>query len=268
MIKVKGLQSHNFHLVDFSPWPFLAGTSIFCIIFGNVMLINDFNNSFDIIIFGFFIILFVIFVWWRDIIRESSFIGNHTVKVQEGLSYGMILFIVSEIIFFFAFFWAFFHSSLAPSIEIGSVWPPKDIQVLSAFSVPLLNTIILLLSGCSATWAHYIIVAKNRNQTIIALAFTVFLGLFFLSFQVLEYIECNFHISDSVYGSTFFLLTGFHGFHVLVGTIFLAICFLRQTFYQLTSNHHFGLEAALWYWHFVDIVWAILFILVYFWGGI
>jgi cytochrome c oxidase subunit 3 len=179
----------------------------------------------------------------------------------------MILFIVSEVMFFFAFFWAFFHSSLAPTIEIGSVWPPLGIEVLNPWDIPLLNTLILLLSGVTVTWAHHSIVAGERKQAIISLTLTVSLGIIFTIFQALEYIEANFTISDSVYGSTFYMATGFHGFHVLIGTIFLSVCLLRLFYKHFTRQHHFGFEAAAWYWHFVDVVWLFLFITIYWWGG-
>jgi heme/copper-type cytochrome/quinol oxidase subunit 3 len=187
--------------------------------------------------------------------------------VQKGLSMGMILFIVSEVMFFFGIFWAFFHSSLSPNIEIGAVWPPKGIVTFDAWKIPLLNTIILLTSGASVTWAHHALVAGNRSETTLGLIFTVCLGLVFTMFQAYEYSHALFTIRDTVYGSVFFLATGFHGFHVIIGTIFLFACLLRHLNYHFTTKHHLGFEAAAWYWHFVDVVWLFLFISIYWWGA-
>jgi cytochrome c oxidase subunit 3 len=207
------------------------------------------------------------FVWWRDVVREATFEGHHTSFVQLGLRYGMILFIVSEVMFFVAFFWAFFHSSLAPTVEIGAVWPPKGIEVLNPWEIPFLNTVILLSSGASVTWAHHAIIIGDRKQAMYGLILTVLLAIFFTAFQVMEYYDAPFTISDSVYGSTFFLATGFHGFHVFVGTVFLTVCLFRLMNFHFTKNHHFGFEAAAWYWHFVDVVWLFLFVSIYWWGG-
>jgi cytochrome c oxidase subunit 3 len=218
--------------------------------------------------FGITMIAYSMVVWWRDIIREATFEGHHTEVVQLGLRYGMILFIISEIMFFFAFFWAFFHSSLAPTIDIGAVWPPQGIEVLSPWEVPFLNTVILLTSGASVTWAHHAILAGAPRQSLAALSVTIFLAVLFTGFQVAEYFEAPFTIADSVYGSTFFIATGFHGFHVFVGTCFLAVCLVRQGLGHLQRFHHFGFEAAAWYWHFVDVVWLFLFVAIYWWGGL
>ena len=180
---------------------------------------------------------------------------------------GMILFILSEVMFFFGFFWAFFHSALAPTPEIGSVWPPQGIEVINAWGIPLLNTIILLTSGATITWAHHAIVAGNRRNAIIGFVLTLTLAVFFTMLQLFEYLEASFTISDSVYGSTFYMATGFHGIHVIVGTIFIAVAFVRLLQHHFTQEHHFGFEAAAWYWHFVDVVWLFLFVVIYWWGG-
>ena len=207
------------------------------------------------------------FVWWRDVIRESTFQGHHTTPVQLGLRYGMILFIASEVMFFLAFFWAFFHSSLAPTVELGAVWPPKGITVLDPWEIPFLNTIILLTSGAAVTWAHHAILAGYRKEGITGLGITILLAVIFTGFQAFEYIEAPFTISDGVYGSTFYLSTGFHGLHVIIGTIFLFICLLRLQKGHFTKLHHFGFEAAAWYWHMVDVIWLFLFVSIYYWGG-
>jgi cytochrome c oxidase subunit 3 len=259
---------HPYHLVEPSPWPILASTAGLCLTMSGVMYFHDMVGvSRYLLGASFLFLLFVVYSWFLDIVKEGSIQGYHTHTVQKGLRYGMILFIVSEVMFFFAFFWAFFHSSLAPTIEIGSVWPPLGIEVLNPWDIPLLNTLILLLSGVTVTWAHHSIVAGERKQAIISLTLTVSLGIIFTIFQALEYIEANFTISDSVYGSTFYMATGFHGFHVLIGTIFLSVCLLRLFYKHFTRQHHFGFEAAAWYWHFVDVVWLFLFITIYWWGG-
>ena len=261
------IQKHPFHLVDPSPWPIFASLSAFVSTVGGVMYMHGYNGGKGMLSLGFLMILYSMFVWWRDVVREATFEGHHTSFVQLGLRYGMILFIVSEVMFFVAFFWAFFHSSLAPTVEIGAVWPPKGIEVLNPWEIPFLNTVILLSSGAAVTWAHHAIILGDRKQAMYGLIVTVLLAILFTSFQVMEYYEAPFTISDSVYGSTFFLATGFHGFHVFVGTVFLTVCLFRLMNSHFTKNHHFGFEAAAWYWHFVDVVWLFLFVSIYWWGG-
>ena len=261
------VQKHPFHLVDPSPWPFFASCAAFATTIGAVMFMHGYKGGHVLFPCGFAMILYVMIVWWRDVIREATFQGHHTKIVQIGLRYGMILFIVSEIMFFLAFFWAFFHASLAPTVEIGAVWPPKGIAVLNPWEVPFLNTILLLTSGAAVTWTHHAILAGAREQGIISLLITVCLAMIFTGLQILEYLEASFTISDSIYGSTFYMATGFHGFHVFVGTIFLTVCLLRLGKYHFTKYHHFGFEAAAWYWHFVDVVWLFLFVSIYWWGG-
>ena len=258
---------HPFHLVDPSPWPLFASMSAFLTTLGGVMYMHSYQGGTFVLPFGFCMLLYAMFVWWRDVVREATYQGLHTSAVQTGLRYGMILFIVSEVMFFVAFFWAFFHSSLAPAVEIGAVWPPKGIEVLNPWEIPFLNTIILLTSGASVTWAHHAILSGNRDQAIYGLIITVVLAVIFTGFQAYEYLEAPFTISDSVYGSTFYLSTGFHGFHVTIGTIFLTVCLIRLIKRHFTKNHHFGFEAAAWYWHMVDVVWLFLFVCVYYWGG-
>ena len=261
------LQKHPFHLVDPSPWPLLASFSAWVSTVGGVLYMHGYQGGRQMLILGIMMIVYSMFVWWRDVVREATFEGHHTFLVQLGLRYGMILFIVSEIMFFVAFFWAFFHSSLAPTVEIGALWPPKGIAVLNPWEIPFLNTVILLSSGAAVTWAHHALVVGDRTQGLYGLAVTILLAVFFTAFQVMEYYEAPFTLSDSVYGSTFFLATGFHGFHVFVGTLFLTVCFFRMMKTHFTKNHHFGFEAAAWYWHFVDVVWLFLFVSIYWWGG-
>jgi cytochrome c oxidase subunit 3 len=264
---IKNFQRHPFHLVDPSPWPLFSATMTFTMVSGGVMWFHGYSLGGWTLAFGGLGVLFNMYTWWRDITREATFEGWHTNMVQLGMRYGMMLFICSEVMFFFAFFWAFFHSSLNPAPEIGGVWPPKGIEVLSAWEVPLLNTVILLTSGASCTWAHHAIVAGERAQAIIGMIITLILAVFFTALQAFEYVNAGFTISDSVFGSTFFMATGFHGFHVIVGTIFLTVCYFRLIDYHFTKQHHFGFEAAAWYWHFVDVVWLFLFVTIYWWGG-
>lgn len=260
-------QKHPFHLVDPSPWPLMRATAAFTTTTGGVMYMHGYSGGGMFLAFGQLMLLVSMYVWWRDIIREGTFEGQHTSIVQLGLRFGMILFIVSEVMFFLAFFWAFFWASLAPVPEIGSVWPPHGISVLRAWEVPFLNTVILLSSGASVTWAHHAIVAGYRKEGIYALLVTLFLAVGFTALQGFEYVNADFTISDGIYGSTFYMATGFHGFHVFIGTCFLTVCLVRLVWYHFTKQHHFGFEAAAWYWHFVDVVWLFLFVCIYWWGG-
>lgn len=258
---------HPFHLVDPSPWPLFGCFAAFVSTVGGVMYMHAYTGGGYMLSFGIIMIMYVMWVWWRDVIREATYQGHHTLPVQIGLRYGMLLFIVSEIMFFLAFFWAFFHSSLAPNVEIGAVWPPKGITVLNPWEVPFLNTVILLSSGAAVTWAHHAILAGYRQQAIIGLVTTILLALIFTGFQAYEYLEATFTISDGIYGSTFFLSTGFHGFHVIIGTLFLIVCAIRLFNHHFTPKHHFGFECAAWYWHMVDVIWLFLFVCIYYWGG-
>ncbi len=260
-------QKHPFHLVDPRPWPLLRATAALTLTRGTAAYLHGYRGGGLFRLFGFVLLLTSMYVWWRDIVREGTFEGQHTSLVQLGLKSGMILFIVSEVMFFVAFFWAFFWAALAPVPEIGSVWPPKGIETLVFYEVPLLNTLILLTSGASVTWAHHSIVAGNRKERLLALSVTIVLAILFTALQGFEYVNAGFTIADRVYGSTFYMATGFHGFHVFVGTCFLTVCLIRLNNYHFTREHHFGFEAAAWYWHFVDVVWLFLFVAVYWWGG-
>jgi len=259
-------QRHPFHLVDPSPWPLLSSIGAMGLTFGGVMYMHNYVGGFALMTLGFFTVLFTMYIWWRDIIREGTFEGQHTWAVQQGLRQGVLLFIVSEIMFFFAFFWAFFDSSIKPSLIIGGVWPPEGIETLSPWAIPLLNTVILLSSGATVTWAHHAIVAGAKKSAQKGLILTIVLAIVFTALQVFEYYSAPFTISDGIYGSTFFMATGFHGFHVFIGTCFLTICLARLGLNHFTREHHFGFEAAAWYWHFVDVVWLFLFVTIYWWG--
>lgn len=259
------MNNHPFHLVDYSPWP-LTG-SIGAITFVSGILIIFHKINYNLLFLGVVLLLLTILQWWRDISREGTFQGLHTFIVIIGLKIGIILFIVSEVFFFVSFFWGFFHRRLSPVIEVGIIWPPIGINTFNPIQIPLLNTIILLCSGISITWSHHSIIRGKHNECIIRLLLTIFLGLYFTILQIYEYFEASFCISDSIYGSSFFIATGFHGIHVIIGTIFILVCFLRQINCHFSRIHHFGFEAAAWYWHFVDVVWLFLYISIYWWGG-
>lgn len=265
-IQARRYQKHPFHIVDPSPWPFFGSMAAFFLTFGLVMYMHFYKNGLLLLSLGFFLILGVMFVWWRDIIREGTFEGHHNSYVRKGLKFGMILFIVSEVMFFFAFFWAFFHSSLNPTIEIGCVWPPKGIIAINPWHVPLLNTFVLVTSGAYITWTHYAILAGYRKDAINSLIYTIILAAFFTVLQGYEYTVAPFNISDSVYGSVFYMTTGLHGSHVFIGTIFLTVCLIRLVAHHFTRTHHVGFECGSWYWHFVDIVWIFVYFFIYWWG--
>jgi len=256
--------NHPFHLVDYRPWPLTGSIGAFSIVSGIVKWFHQHDLS--LLLLGLTITILTIYQWWRDISREGTFQGLHTLPVTTGLRWGIILFIVSEVFFFISFFWAFFHRRLSPTIELGAIWPPTGIEAFNPFQIPLLNTAVLLSSGITVTWAHHGLMEQNHSQTTQGLFFTVILGVYFTILQGYEYIEASFSIADSVYGSTFFIATGFHGLHVLIGTTFLLICLIRHLKFHFSSNHHFGFEAAAWYWHFVDVVWLFLYISIYWWG--
>jgi cytochrome c oxidase subunit 3 len=259
--------AHSYHLVDPSPWPLIASFGAFMLTCGLVLYMHKFVGGWSLFTTGFCIILYIMYTWWRDIIREATFEDQHSVAVQKGLRLGMVLFIVSEIMFFFAFFWAFFHSSIAPVYNIGGVWPPKAISPINTFTIPLTNTFLLLTSGATVTWAHHALLARAKKHTLLALIFTLTLAVLFTCLQGFEYVNAPFNISDGVYGSCFYMATGFHGFHVFVGTIALFVSFIRIILNHFTNKHHFGFESAIWYWHFVDVVWLFLFINVYWWSN-
>lgn len=258
---------HPYHLVDSSPWPFTGSISAFTMVMGATLYMHRYQGGLFIYLFGVLLVARTMYVWWEDITQEGTYEGRHTLKVQSGLRSGMLLFILSEVMFFFAFFWAFFAFSISPVHQIGCVWPPIGITPLDPFQVPFLNTLILVVSGVSLTWAHFSLCLGERWNSICALVYTIALAIAFTYCQVVEYFSASFSICDSVYGSTFYLTTGFHGFHVIIGTIFLYVALARLKAFEFTPQHHFGFEAAAWYWHFVDIVWLFLFLAMYWWGG-
>jgi cytochrome c oxidase subunit 3 len=265
-IQLKRSQRHPFHIVDPSPWPAFTSLAVFFLVLGITSFFHFYAEGFRLLFMGLILTVTMAGFWWRDVIREATFEGNHTTYVRKGLKMGMVLFIVSEAMLFFAFFWAFFHSSLNPTLEIGCVWPPKGIEAINPWHVPLLNTFVLVTSGAYITWAHYSLLAGYRKQTIHALLFTILFAVWFTGLQYWEYSKAPFNISDSVYGSVFYMTTGLHGFHVLVGSLFLIVCLFRQIAYHFTTGQHVGFECAAWYWHFVDAVWIFVYFFIYWWG--
>ncbi len=260
-------QTHSFHLVDPSPWPLISAFAALFTTFGGVLKMHGYMPGNFLLNWGFFLLVLTATVWWSNVIREATFEGQHTNSVRKGLMLGMLLFIVSEVMFFFAFFFAFFYVSLSPSYVLGGIWPPFLFDTLNAFEVPFLNTVILLSSGATITVAHEAIIGGSKSHGVLALIATITLAVFFTGFQGLEYTTAPFTISDSVFGSVFYMATGFHGFHVFIGTLFITVCLGRLYYNHFTVEQHIGFEAAAWYWHFVDVVWLFLFISIYWWGS-
>lgn len=260
-------QDHPFHLVSPSPWPFFTSISLLSLTGSAVLSMHNFGNA-HYLFFGTLILLISsMSLWFRDVISEATFLGDHTLAVQKGLNLGVILFIVSEALFFLAIFWAFFHSALTPAIELGAQWPPIGIEPVNPFELPLLNTVILLSSGATVTYAHHSLIQGNREGAFYGSLATIILAITFTVFQGIEYSVSSFTISDGAFGTCFFFGTGFHGLHVIVGTIFIAVAFWRIFVYHYTDNHHLGFEGGILYWHFVDVVWLFLYISIYYWGS-
>ncbi|MDC7674955.1 cytochrome c oxidase subunit 3 [Asticcacaulis machinosus] len=277
---------HDYHIINPSPWPLVSSAFVTVMFVGLVIWLKGLfgleKGTWYVFAIGFVGILYSMFGWWKDVIKESKG-GDHTPVVQLGLRYGMIMFIASEVMFFVAWFWIFFEMALfgshraseASAIEevrtAWSNWPPQGVELVSAWHLPLLNTLILLLSGTTVTWAHHALQVGNRKDAKLGLLLTVILGAIFTGVQAYEYhhiIEHHLFFNEEaansgLYGSSFFMATGFHGFHVLIGTIFLAVCLLRLMGGDFSPKKHFGFEAAAWYWHFVDVVWLFLFAFIY-----
>jgi cytochrome c oxidase subunit 3 len=284
---------HKAHLVDPSPWPLLAAINLGFITVGGAAYLHYYPSGIPTLVLGLAGLAVTLGYWWRDVIREGTYNRHHTPVVQKNLRLGMVLFIVSEVMFFFSFFWAFFHSSLAPTHVIGCVWPPAAISVISPFGIPLWNTVLLLSSGATITLAHYVlsnetehsytVVARRAlHELIVGYPYeeyevktnwvrfgfigTLLCGVAFIGLQFCEYLWAPFSISDSIYGSVFFVITGFHGLHVIIGSIFIIVGFVRYELSHFTKKNHFGFEAAAWYWHFVDVVWLLVFLSIYYWS--
>jgi len=260
-------QAHPFHLVSPSPWPIYTCISLLTLTTSGVLSMHGFSNAEFFLALAFLLVIFSMSFWFRDVISEATYLGNHTLAVQRGLNMGVALFIVSEALFFLAIFWAFFHSALSPTVELGAQWPPMGIEAINPFELPLLNTVILLSSGVTVTYAHHSLIQGNRKGALYGLVCTVLLAIVFTILQGVEYTVSAFTLSDSTFGSCFYFGTGFHGLHVMIGTAFIAVGLWRVLAYHQTENHHLGLESAILYWHFVDIVWLFLFVSIYYWGS-
>nr|YP_009350035.1 cytochrome c oxidase subunit 3 [Vespa orientalis]AQQ78866.1 cytochrome c oxidase subunit 3 [Vespa orientalis]WMM47727.1 COX3 [Vespa orientalis] len=256
--------NHPYHMVSISPWPLILSINIMIFLISLIKWFYFFST--DLIFLSSLSLTLTLIQWWRDIIRESTFQGMHTSNIMKNLKMSMILFIISEIFFFISLFWAYFHASLSPSIEIGMLWPPKNIIMFNPYDIPLLNSIILITSGITITWSHNSLINKNTNTATLTLMYTICLSFLFTSCQFFEYKSAPFTMADSIFGSTFFMITGFHGIHVIIGTIFLIVCLFRMMSNHFSKNHHFGFEAAIWYWHFVDIVWLFVYTWLYWWS--
>ncbi|MDI1229376.1 MAG: cytochrome c oxidase subunit 3 [bacterium] len=273
---LKGGKPHPYHLVNPSPWPFVGAVvagllASFAVLYMHKVTILGITPGIYGVIFGFFMLFTLMWIWWKDVIHEAVVEKAHSPVAKIGFRYGMALFISSEVMFFVAFFWAFFNGALRPTEAIGFVWPPTTVVPIDAFDIPLLMTMILLLSGCTVTWAHHAILENKQAEATKALLITVLLGALFTCFQAYEYMHATFRFSiengGNIYSSAFYMATGFHGFHVLVGSIFLLVCLFRNKKGHFTAKSHFGFEAAAWYWHFVDVVWLFLFVAIYWWGN-
>ena len=257
-------KNHDYHILQPSIWPLLSAGSAFILLFGAVLFFHQYSPV--IMIVGLLAIMYCMYGWWSEVISESK-VGDHTPVVQIGLRYAVIMFIASEVMFFAAWFWTFFKHALYPMEASGGTWPPTGIETFDPWHLPLINTLILLCSGAACTWAHHALVHENdRKGLIYGLLLSIALGALFTVFQIYEYGHASFGFSGNIYGASFFMATGFHGAHVLIGTIFLAVCLLRALKGHFTQEKHIGFEAAAWYWHFVDVVWLFLFASVYIWG--
>ena len=262
-------KNHDYHILPPSIYPFIGSVGTFIMLFGAVLLMKDSGPW--MFLLGLLIVLYTRWGWWGETIAENR-AGDHTPVVRIGLRYGFILFIMSEVMFFAAWFWSFFKNAIylmGPEYPlVDGVWPPAGIETFDPWHLPLINTLILLCSGAAATWAHHALVHEdNRKDIRSGLIIAVVLGLIFTAFQAYEYSHAAFGFGGNIYGANFFMATGFHGAHVIIGTIFLFVCLLRVQAGHFTKENHVGFEAAAWYWHFVDVVWLFLFAAVYIWGG-
>nr|YP_009126967.1 cytochrome c oxidase subunit III [Acerentomon microrhinus]AFI54921.1 cytochrome c oxidase subunit III [Acerentomon microrhinus] len=255
--------NHPYHMVDLSPWPLMTSFSAMFLMLGALNIL--FMKMYTLALISLILIFMSVYGWWFNVGAESSLQGLHLLKVTQGIKMGMALFIASEVLFFLSFFWSVFHFTLSPTVELGSSWPPLLIQLFKFYEIPMLNTMILLSSGVTITWAHKLLILNKMNFMWGFLGATILLGVYFTALQALEYVEACYCMSDSAFGSSFFLATGFHGFHVIIGSIFLAVVWVRTFSKSLSLSNHLSFEMAAWYWHFVDVVWLFLFMTVYWW---
>nr|AGI56733.1 cytochrome c oxidase subunit III [Apis dorsata]BBB04319.1 cytochrome oxidase subunit 3 [Apis dorsata] len=250
-----------FHMVTLSPWPIILSFSLLNTLISTAIWI--YSSLSLLFILNLINSSMITMLWFRDIIRESTFQGLHTMYVINFLKFSMILFIISELMFFISFFWTFFHSSISPNIEVDMIWPPKDIKFFNPFEIPLLNSFILVTSGFTVTLSHYFLIKNYFNLSKMYLMLTIFLGIYFTILQSIEYLNSYFCFNDSIYGSIFFMATGFHGLHVLIGSIFLLVSLYRMMNIQFSNMHNINFELAIWYWHFVDVIWLFLYTFIY-----
>jgi len=255
---------HPFHLVSPSPWPFLVGTASFLLTYGATLYFC--SHSYRYLLLAIIFLFVLLMFWFLNICWESVYLGCHSQAVQVSLRLGFFLFILSEVALFFRLFWAYLHCSLSPAIELGSCWPPTGIVAVPPLSLPLVNTFVLLTSSATLTCAHLQLITWDLRSCVLSFTLTLCLGAYFLSLQYIEFSISSFSIADSAFGSSFFLLTGFHGFHVFLGTIFLIVMFFRLLSLHFTSSRHLGFVFSIWYWHFVDVVWLFVYLIVYCWG--
>jgi len=258
------LKLHPFHLVQKSPWPLFTALGMFSATINLLRIVWWGGAALQERCLLLLTLFLLAFLWWRDVLREAGYEGQHNLEICQILKMRVALFISSEVLFFVSFFWSFFHTSLNPSLELGE-WPPLLISPLDHILLPFLNTLVLLRSGFTLTVSHHALICTDQNVATLALGATIVLGLFFSVLQYSEYYSAPFILHYSGFASIFFISTGFHGLHVLLGTIFLVITLSLLKSYS--SSHHLSFEMAAWYWHFVDLVWLFLFSCVYWWGG-
>ena len=266
-------KNHDYHMVEPSPWPFVGSVSVLIMAMGGIFWMHHWTPW--VFFIGLVGVLYTMYAWWSDVIKEANNGHDHTPVVQMHHRYGMMLFIASEVMVFFGFFWAYFDGffrlddveQYARVAATSGVWPPTGVELFDPFHLPLFNTLILLTSGTTVTWAHHALLEGDRKGLRWGLVLTVLLGVLFTATQMLEYSEAGFSFAGSMYGSTFFMATGLHGFHVFIGTVFLAVCLIRAERGDFTPERHLGFEFAAWYWHFVDVVWLFLFASIYVWGS-
>nr|AKM70018.1 cytochrome oxidase subunit III [Phloeomyzus passerinii] len=254
-----------YFILNLSPWPIMMSLNLFNFLISNIMMMNyNFNL---LLINNMIIILLIMMTWWRDIIRESTFQGKHNFFIMNLIKFSMILFIISEMFLFISFFWNFLHNSLSPSIELGLNWPPKNINFFNPILIPMLNTIILLTSSFTITLTHFYLLNNKKKKSIIYLNLTIILSIYFIILQMIEYKQATFTFSDSIFGSSFYMATGFHGLHVIIGMMFLIINLIRMIKNHFSFIHHISFELSAWYWHFIDIIWLFLYMTFYWWNN-
>ena len=261
-------KNHDYHILNPSIWPLIGAVSGFVMLFGSVLWMHGITPY--IFWMGFVGVLYTMFAWWSEVVAESH-VGDHTPVVRIGLRYGFILFIMSEVMFFVAWFWSFFKHAIYPMNEyVGSDYIPPNIYPVDALHLPLINTLVLLLSGCAVTWAHHALVHNGARRDVAwGLGIGIVLGIAFTGLQAYEYVHLiheGWQFGGDKFYSNFFMATGFHGLHVIIGTIFLTVCWFRVLKGHFSAEKHIGFEAAAWYWHFVDVVWLFLFFAVYIYG--